>query len=189
MPKFQTFSVSTSFRRGWRMVRAGGVAGRPADMAKSSEWRTDFGRFWLRRGTGFAGLDVCKDCAMLGTETGGSESKARRFPVRLCQTIDTAGCHGAFGERDRLGRRAVRLAPPFPVLHHKRVAQGLFTRARVRLDRRQRCVWRDANHIFRDERAPLKSCSTENSEEPFLVGSAYGNRTRLSALRGPCPNR
>ena len=47
-----------------------GVAGRPADMAKSSEWRTDFGRFWLRRGTGFARLDGRKDCAMLGTETG-----------------------------------------------------------------------------------------------------------------------
>ena len=68
--KFQTFSVSTSFRRGRRIVRAGGVAGRPADMAKSSEWRTEFGRFWLRRGTGFAGLDGCKDCARPGTETG-----------------------------------------------------------------------------------------------------------------------
>jgi hypothetical protein len=31
----QTLSVSTSFRRGWRMVRAGGGAGHPADMAKS----------------------------------------------------------------------------------------------------------------------------------------------------------
>jgi hypothetical protein len=54
------------------MVRVGGVAGRPADMAKSSEWRTDFGRFWLRRGIGFAGLERCKDCAMPGTETGES---------------------------------------------------------------------------------------------------------------------
>jgi hypothetical protein len=52
------------------MVRADGGAGRPADMAKSSECRNDFGRFWLRRGIGFAGLDGCKDCAMPGTETG-----------------------------------------------------------------------------------------------------------------------
>jgi hypothetical protein len=65
------------------MVRVGGGAGRPADMAKSSEWRTDFGRFWLRRGTGFAGLDGCKDCDMPGTETGGSESKARGYPGLL----------------------------------------------------------------------------------------------------------
>jgi hypothetical protein len=67
---FQTFSVSASFRRGWLMVQAGGVAGRPADMAKSSEWRTNFGRFCLRRGIGFAGLDIRKDGAMPGTETG-----------------------------------------------------------------------------------------------------------------------
>jgi hypothetical protein len=77
----QTFSVSTSFRRGWRMVRADGGAGRPADMAKSSEWRTDFGHFWLRRGIGFAGLDGGKDCAMPGTETGESTSKAKGFPA------------------------------------------------------------------------------------------------------------
>jgi hypothetical protein len=62
------------------MVRAGGGAGRPADMAKSSEWRTYFGRFWLRRGTGFAGLDGRKDCAMPGTETGESKSTANGFP-------------------------------------------------------------------------------------------------------------
>jgi hypothetical protein len=61
------------------MVRAGGVAGRPEDMAKSSEWRTDFGRFWLRRGIGFAGLDGCKECAMPGVETG--ESKSREFDI------------------------------------------------------------------------------------------------------------
>ena len=43
--EFQTFSVSTSFRRGGRMDQVGGEAGRPADMAKSSEWRTEIGRF------------------------------------------------------------------------------------------------------------------------------------------------
>jgi hypothetical protein len=79
----QILSVSTSFRRGWRMVRAGGGAGRPADMAKSSEWRSTFGRFCLRRGTGFAGLDGCKDCAMPVTETGESKSKAKGFPISL----------------------------------------------------------------------------------------------------------
>jgi hypothetical protein len=63
------------------MVRAGGVADRPADMAKSSEWRTNFGRFWLRRGTVFAGLHGRKDCAMSGTETGESTSRATGFPV------------------------------------------------------------------------------------------------------------
>jgi hypothetical protein len=73
----QTLSGAASFRRGWRMVRAGGGAGRLAEMAKSSEWRTDFGRFWLRRGIGFAGLDGCKDCAMPGTETGESKSWAK----------------------------------------------------------------------------------------------------------------
>jgi hypothetical protein len=93
MLKFQTFSVSTSFRRGWRRVRTGGGAGRPADMVKSSECRTNFGRFWLRRGTGFAGFDGCKDCAMSGTETGEGpagwirprigqqQSKQKRMPV------------------------------------------------------------------------------------------------------------
>jgi hypothetical protein len=62
---------------------AGGVAGRLADMAKSSEWRTNFGRFWLRRGTGFAGLDGCKDCAMPGTETGESKSREKMGPGSL----------------------------------------------------------------------------------------------------------
>ena len=70
----QTLSVSTSFRHGWRMVRAGGGAGLPADMSKSSECRSDIGRFCLRRGTGFAGLDGRKDCAMPGTETGKPKS-------------------------------------------------------------------------------------------------------------------
>jgi hypothetical protein len=73
--EFQTLSVSTSFRRGWRMVRAGGGAGRPADMSKSLECRTDVGRFWLRRGIGFAGLKGRKDCAMPGMETGESKSR------------------------------------------------------------------------------------------------------------------
>ena len=63
------------------MVRVGGVAGRPADMAKSSEWRTDFGRFWLRRGIGFAGLGGRKVCAMPGPETGESASWAKAFRV------------------------------------------------------------------------------------------------------------
>ena len=90
--EFQTFSVSTSFRRGCRMVRVGGVAGRPADMAKSSEWRTNLGRFWLRRGTGFAVLASCKDCAMPGTEMGESKSRAKGFPVPFCST----GLRGRF---------------------------------------------------------------------------------------------
>jgi hypothetical protein len=59
------------------MVRAGGVAGRPADLAKTSEWRTDLGRFRLRRGTGFAGLDCRKACAMPGAETGGNRPGGR----------------------------------------------------------------------------------------------------------------
>jgi len=35
--EFLTFSASTSFRRACRMLRVGGVAGRPADMAKNSD--------------------------------------------------------------------------------------------------------------------------------------------------------
>jgi hypothetical protein len=77
--EFQSVSVSMSFRRGCRMVRVGGVEGRPADMPKSSECRTNFGGFWLRRGTDFAGLDCCKDCAMPGTETVESKSWAKEF--------------------------------------------------------------------------------------------------------------
>jgi hypothetical protein len=93
------------------MVRVGGMAGRPADMAKSSEWRSNFGRFWLRRGTDFAGLDGCKDCAMPGTETGESNGPRRQpgclkmnsAPVELkdghSKTVRLYGFLGACGIR------------------------------------------------------------------------------------------
>ena len=32
-------------------------------------------------------------------------------------------------------------------------------------------------------------CNRLNIKMLSVIGSAYGNRTRLSALRGPCPNR
>jgi hypothetical protein len=38
------------------------------------------------------------------------------------------------------------------------------------------------------ERA-LSKGSTAMASIPFIAGSAYGDRTRISALRGPCPNR
>ena len=37
---------------------------------------------------------------------------------------------------------------------------------------------------------PLYCTFTVRLQKPLIFnGSAYGNRTRLSALRGPCPNR
>jgi hypothetical protein len=42
-----------------------------------TECQSDTGRFRLRRGIGFAGLDGRKDCVMPGTETGESKSRAK----------------------------------------------------------------------------------------------------------------
>jgi hypothetical protein len=79
------------------MVRVGVVADRPADMAKSSEWRTNFGRFCLRRGTGFAGLDGRKDLCHAGDGNGGIQ--VRGFSNLVKQIDNTnAGRHAAANE-------------------------------------------------------------------------------------------
>jgi hypothetical protein len=69
-----------------RVFDVAGGAGRPADMAKNSQWRTDFGCFRLRLGSGFAGLDGRKDCAAPGPEKGESKSRAKGFPVPFCSS-------------------------------------------------------------------------------------------------------
>jgi hypothetical protein len=59
-----------------------------------------------------------------------------------------------FRERDRLGRRAARPAPPFCVRQ-----KGPLHGAVPAWAAGPRCVWRDAKHCVRDARAPQKLAS------------------------------
>jgi 23S rRNA-/tRNA-specific pseudouridylate synthase len=50
-------------------------------------------------------------------------------------------------------------------------------------------IHEDAGLLVINKPAGLVCHPTKGAGFPTEDGSAYGNRTRLSALRGPCPNR
>ena len=58
-----------------------------------------------------------------------------------------------------------------------------------RLENLLNIIHEDAGLLVINKPAGLVCHPIQGAGFPAEDGSAYGNRTRLSALRGPCPNR